>query len=469
MDDSSRVVELRGTVQDITERKETERALQQHQSRLEAMHQADRAILEASDTSEIATAVMPYLREIKPGAQIVITAFDFDSDKMEVLAAHVHRPESRIKPGVTVDLEEIWFLKKLQTGARYTEENLTALTSDSPLAETLKEEGVEAFTVFPLMAQHILLGALNVASPGAEALATEVLEAFEAISVQLAIGLQQAQLRNALQAYNEALQEKVERRTASLRATEARFRATFEGAAIGIAQLTADGEIIEANRALARLLGHDKSGLAGREFTEFLHADDVDRAVEHYRALLAGEHAYYRHELQMQRVDGKVLDTRITFSTLSETHDHPQFAIAMVEDISEQKAAQRELIQAEKLAVTGRLAASLAHEINNPLQTVIGALGLAQEVLDEGGDADRYLDISMQELERAARIVADLRNLSRPARLEERALVKINDLLAGVLSLTQKRCENHEIKLSGSPRPVTQPCSSSRIGCSRSS
>jgi signal transduction histidine kinase len=57
----------------------------------------------------------------------------------------------------------------------------------------------------------------------------------------------------------------------------------------------------------------------------------------------------------------------------------------------------------------------------------------------------------MQELERAARIVADLRNLNRPARLEERALVKINALLKNVLTLTQKRCENRGINVVWEP------------------
>jgi PAS domain S-box-containing protein len=450
-DENGQVVELRGTAQDITERKKTELALRRHQERLEALHRADRAILEASAPREIADAVLPYLHEIKSDAQIAITTFDFEAGQMEVLTAHVHDPASQIKQGITVDLEDVWFLNKLQTGARYTEESLSSVTVDSPLKKGLQKAGITSFTVFPLIAQHMLLGALNVAFPGAKALSTELLKAFEAVSTQLAIGLQQARLRNALRTYNEELQEMVEQRTASLRATEARFRATFEGAAVGIAQLTADGKIIEANRALARLLGHAKSQLAGEQFTEFLHTNDVDKAVDHYRALLAGERQYYRHDLRMQRADGEVLDTQITISALEATDDHPQFAIAMVEDITEQKAAQAELIQAEKLAITGRLAASLAHEINNPLQTVIGALGLAQEVLDEDGDADRYLDISMQELERAARIVADLRNLNRPARLEERALVKINALLKNVLTLTQKRCENRGINVVWEP------------------
>ena len=447
------VVEIHGTVQDVTERKETELALRRHRERLEVLHRADRAILAESTPEEIAEAVMPYLQRIEPEAQLTLTTFDFQAGQMEVLAAQVSTGDSKIHPGAAIDLEQVWYLDDLRAGARYTVLDLSTLPVDSSLVELLQEAGVRAFTIFPLCSQGALLGALNVTLPGAEPLSPETLDAFRAITNQLAIGLQQARLQKALRAYNEELQQRVEERTASLRATEARFRAIFEGAAIGIAQLSQHGEILESNPALERLLGYSSGQLARKNFTDLLHPDAVAGAGEHYRALLAGERNYYRQEVRMIRAGGQEIDTNVTISILAATADHPQFAIAMVEDITEHKLAQQELIRAEKLSITGKLAASLAHEINNPLQTVIGALGLAQEVLDEGGNAERYMDISMRELERAARIVADLRNLNRPAHLEERECVRINALLEDVLTLTEKRCQNRGVDVVWVPAP----------------
>jgi PAS domain S-box-containing protein len=453
-DEHGRVVELHGTVQDITERKVTELALRRHRERLEVLHRADRAILAESTPQEIAEAVMPYLEQIKPEAQLTITNFDFQAGEMEVLAAHVGAGDSKIKPGAAIDLDHVWYLDDVRAGARYTVTDLSVFPADSPLAKILQEAGIRAFTIFPLIGEDTLLGALNVALPSAGTLSTEALDAFRAITNQLAIGLQQARLRRALRAYNEELQQRVEERTASLRATEARFRATFEGAAIGIAQLTEHGEILESNPALKRLLGYNSGDLARKNFTDLLHPDAVAKASEHYRALLAGKRDYYRQELRMTRADGQEIDANVTISALAATADHPQFAIAMVEDITERKLAQKELIRAEKLSITGKLAASLAHEINNPLQTVIGALGLTREVLEEGGSIDRYLDISMQELERAARIVSDLRNLNRPSKPEEQEPVKLNALLEDVLTLTEKRCQNRNVEVSWEPAPT---------------
>jgi len=119
----------------------------------------------------------------------------------------------------------------------------------------------------------------------------------------------------------------------------------------------------------------------------------------------------------------------------------------MVEDITEQKRTQEVLFQAEKLTIAGKLAASLAHEINNPLQSIIGCLGLAEETLAEGGDVGRYLQVALGELRRVARIVARLRNLHRPSKLEEREPTDVNALLKQVLTLSRKNCEERGVEV----------------------
>jgi two-component system NtrC family sensor kinase len=119
----------------------------------------------------------------------------------------------------------------------------------------------------------------------------------------------------------------------------------------------------------------------------------------------------------------------------------------MVEDITEQKQAQEALIQSEKLAIAGKLAASLAHEINNPLQSVIGCLGLAEETLAEGGDVSRYLRIAHEELRRAASTVAQLRDLHRRSEPGEKESTDVNTLLEKVLMLSKKQCEDRRVEV----------------------
>ena len=117
------------------------------------------------------------------------------------------------------------------------------------------------------------------------------------------------------------------------------------------------------------------------------------------------------------------------------------------------------LLRAEKLAVAGKLAASLAHEINNPMRTVIGCLGLAQEALEEEEDAGELLQVALEELRRVTRVVADLRDLHRPPSPEERELTDVDALLEQVLTLSRKKCEQHRVEVTWSTAPgfTTRP------------
>jgi signal transduction histidine kinase len=112
------------------------------------------------------------------------------------------------------------------------------------------------------------------------------------------------------------------------------------------------------------------------------------------------------------------------------------------------EASQMALLQAERLAIVGKLAASLTHEISNPMQSVIGCLGLAQEAHAEGQDTGEYLDIALTELRRVARIVARLRNLGHPpSTLTVKEPTDIHDLLDHIIDLSRKKCQEQGIEV----------------------
>jgi signal transduction histidine kinase len=123
----------------------------------------------------------------------------------------------------------------------------------------------------------------------------------------------------------------------------------------------------------------------------------------------------------------------------------------MVEDITEKRTSQEALLRAERLAIAGRLGASLAHEINNPLQSVIGCLGLAEEILEDGAEVRRYLEIAMEELERAAGIVTQLRDLSRETKTKKKEPTDLNAFVEKTLMLTRKRCQNRGVEVEWQP------------------
>jgi PAS domain S-box-containing protein len=248
-------------------------------------------------------------------------------------------------------------------------------------------------------------------------------------------------------------------RTAALRASQARFQAVFEGAAIGIALVDRRGRILNSNPALQHMLGYQEDELQGMVFSKLAHPDHAKDDAHLYEELIAGERTHYRLEGRYVRKDGQPIDVNLAVSLVQPAKARPRFAIVLVEDVTERKEAQAALIESEKLALTGKMAASLAHEVNNPLQSVIGCLSLAEEDMAQGEDASQYIGIALEELERAAGLIARMRDLNRPLGTGEREPTDVNALLERVLALTRKRCQEGYVEVAWKrgadlPRPA---------------
>ncbi|MGD8519287.1 MAG: ATP-binding protein, partial [Anaerolineae bacterium] len=89
--------------------------------------------------------------------------------------------------------------------------------------------------------------------------------------------------------------------------------------------------------------------------------------------------------------------------------------------------------------------------------SVIGCLGLAEEILDDGTEVRRYLEIAMEELERAAGIVTQLRDLSRDTRTKKKEPTDLNVFLEKTLMLTQKQCQNRGVDVEWRPSTDLPP------------
>jgi PAS domain S-box-containing protein len=426
-----------GTFQDITERKRTRRAVERYAERLEALHRIDEAILAAGSATEIVQTALPYVRQLVPCARVSVSIFDRAAGEA-VLLGVFGNSETQAEAGTRVPMHPGWPSEELAQGTVRIVEDLQGQSARMPLRDILLGEGIRAFINLPLMAEGELLGTLNLGFDAEHQPAEEELEIAREMADQLALGIRQAQLQEQVRQHSQELEETVARRTAALRSSEARFRTIFEGAAIGIAVLDADGRIAASNRALQEMLGYSEEELRDRTFAELTHPDDLKSSIELYTELMNGRRGRYGVEKRYVRKDGTARWVRPTVSLIRWAPDQTQHAVKMVEDITDEKQAQEALINAEKLSIAGQLGASLAHEINNPLQSVIGCLGLAEEGLAEGGEVGRYLEVAREELRRAARIVTQMRDLHRHSRLEDATPTDLNALIERVLVLVEK-------------------------------
>ncbi len=112
----------------------------------------------------------------------------------------------------------------------------------------------------------------------------------------------------------------------------------------------------------------------------------------------------------------------------------------------QERSTRAQLIHADRLTSMGRLSASVAHEIKNPMQSILGCLGLAEEAVDEGRNADKYFVVARDAVDRVSGILDRMRDLNRTSG-ETRISASINQILGKVIFLTEKHFQDSNVEV----------------------
>lgn len=434
---------------EIAEREQAQKDLRHYAERLQVLHETDQAILAARSVQEIAESALRSAPLLLDCVWASITMFDLDLSEITLLAVSSEHKDDPASAGWLSPLADDAVMEKLSRDEVHTVENVESLSPS--LAEMLRARGIQAYTNVPLIIQGQPAGSLNLGMSKPGLLTPNQVEISRELASQVAIAIQQSWLNQRLQRYAEEMEDMVVRRTAALRESEARFRTVCENSALGIALLDTDGHILTSNPALQNMMGFSEEELSGMVFHSRGHADDLEANRKLYQTLSSGKLDYYQAERRLIRKDGHERWSQLTISRVKKAKvTDPDLAILMAEDITDSKITQEALLRAERLTITGRLGASLAHDINNPLQAVLGCMGLIDEMLENGSETRRYLTVAMDELERAAGIVTHLRDLSRDGDSKKEP-ADVNALLERILLLTKKQCQNRGVEVVWSP------------------
>jgi PAS domain S-box-containing protein len=163
-----------------------------------------------------------------------------------------------------------------------------------------------------------------------------------------------------------------------------------------------NGIITSWNAAATRVFGYSAEEMIGtsilRLIPEHLHSDEKI-IIESIRAGKRVEH----FETVRLTKDGRSLDVSLTVSPVKDEQGHVIGASKILRDISGRRRLEQSLLQAEKIAATGRMAATIAHEINNPLEAVTNLLYLLRPMITNP-DGINYLSSAEEELNRVSHI-----------------------------------------------------------------
>jgi PAS domain S-box-containing protein len=225
IEENGKVVKLRGTFQDITGRKQVEKALKKYTDRLRLLHKMDKFILAAESPQKTALSVLMDLIKIIPFKTASVTEFKVLDNTFNEIAVF---PSGQIFKAINADLidlsNEVLDLNQLQKGQEQTIKDLGKVKSNYLKAKDLIANGIRTIVLFPLISEGKLIGTLNFACEKIDGFASDQTEIAMEIADQLAVSIRQWRLREEISKHTEELEKTVIERTAQLECSNLELR-----------------------------------------------------------------------------------------------------------------------------------------------------------------------------------------------------------------------------------------------------
>jgi PAS domain S-box-containing protein len=243
------------------------------------------------------------------------------------------------------------------------------------------------------------------------------------------------ELHSAAASYDEALQT-AEQRSSEIRENQRWLSAVLGSIGDSVIVTENTGKIVFTNPVAKRLLDNSKQMFAGQRTTDVIRlVDEVSREpiVDPHRAVMeSGATVAPSSRVLLVRGDGSEIPVSQVASLFRDENNNAIGVVIVLRDLTHQRMSEKALQSSEKLANMGRLAASVAHEIHNPLDALGNLLYLLEhQAMDESGKT--YVRLAREELERITSISEQMLTFSREAR--QPVSVYLSDVIENVLSL----------------------------------
>ena len=223
------------------------------------------------------------------------------------------------------------------------------------------------------------------------------------------------------------------------------YRRVWDASPLAFVVVDGSGVVTAVSPAGARLFAARSDVLTRQRFLDLVEPMDRGAADDMLRRASQGE-VPPRQEIRFVRPSGEGIVGGLSIARLAESASNERLAV--IRDLSHEHTLRPNLLQTEKLATMGAVAATVAHEVNNPLMGASGALQTLRLLLTSP-EKRELVDTALAEIERAARIVQDLRQFAHRGD-DEKQKLSLTDLLQSTAKL-HLATHGHEV-------PVTVQC-----------
>lgn len=240
------------------------------------------------------------------------------------------------------------------------------------------------------------------------------------------------------------LEQKIRQRTAQLRESEEKYRESINLANDAIFTIDANSaSIVDSNKKAEGITGYSRHELSKKKIWEIVPEYDRDRAKQLWMTINKTGSGMLDN-IDCQHIDGRLTPTSISASVIE--HGKKKTIQWICRDITERKRMELQLIQAERLAAVGELAAGVAHEVNNPLG---GLQNFVKMMKKEPGNTSQnleFLELMSEGLKRIEVIIKQLMAFSRPysTHMSNHSL---NEIVESSLRFVDHRIKEQSIRL----------------------
>jgi PAS domain S-box-containing protein len=197
-----------------------------------------------------------------------------------------------------------------------------------------------------------------------------------------------------------------------------------------------NGIITSWNTAATRLFGYSAEEMIGASILklipENLHSDEKT-IMENIRA---GRRVDHFETVRLTKT-GKLIDVSLSISPVRDEHGEVIGASKILRDVSMRRRLEQSLLQAEKIAATGRMAATIAHEINNPLEAVVNLLYLLRPMITDPVGIKYFRSVET-EIERVSHIAKQTLGYYREHAAASR--VSLAEIVLHAINIYEARC-----------------------------